>query len=132
MTNTALTGATYDVDGGQQIVRRPTAQGQEGIMEFLVEFQVNVPDDAAESEVSDRETAEAAAAARLADEGHLVRVWRQPVELGESKVLGLYRADSERELDGLLRALPLHDWMHITVTPLEPHPNDPAAARVQP
>jgi muconolactone delta-isomerase len=39
----------------------------------------------------------------------------------------LYRAESEGELDGLLRALPLYEWMRITVTPLEPHPNDPAA-----
>jgi muconolactone D-isomerase len=44
-------------------------------------------------------------------------------------VLGLYRADSEAQLDGLLRALPLHEWMHVDVTPLEPHPNDPAAAQ---
>ena len=30
-------------------------------------------------------------------------------------------------MDGLLRALPLYEWMRVTVTPLEPHPNDPAA-----
>jgi hypothetical protein len=30
-------------------------------------------------------------------------------------------------MDGLLRALPLYDWMRVTVTPLEPHPNDPVA-----
>ena len=29
-------------------------------------------------------------------------------------------------MDGLLRALPLYEWMRVTVTPLEPHPNDPA------
>jgi hypothetical protein len=41
--------------------------------------------------------------------------------------VGLYRADSEAQLDGLLGALPLSEWMHITVMPLEAHPNDPAA-----
>lgn len=40
-------------------------------MEFLVEFEVNVPDGAPESEVKDRETAEPSAAAKLVDEGHL-------------------------------------------------------------
>jgi muconolactone D-isomerase len=94
-------------------------------MEFLVEFEVDVPDGTPESEVKRRERAEASIAGRLAEKGHLVRVWRR-----QGKVLGLYRADSRSELDGLLAALPLHDWMQVTATPLETHPNDPAAARV--
>ena len=65
-----------------------------------------------------------AAAARLVDQGHLVRLWKPPAAPGETKALGLYRADSEAQLAALLGALPLHDWMHITVTPLEPHPTD--------
>jgi muconolactone D-isomerase len=96
-------------------------------MEFLVEFDVNVPDGTPESEVEDRERAEASAARSLAAKGHLVRVWRR-----EGKVLGLYRAQSRSELDGLLGALPLYDWMQVAVTALEPHPNDPAAARLPP
>ena len=96
-------------------------------MEFLVEFEVNIPDGTPESEVKDRENAETSAAAKLADEGHLVRLWKPPVAPGETRVLGLYRADSETQLDGLLGALPLSAWMRVTVTPLEPHPNDPAA-----
>ena len=40
-------------------------------------------------------------------------------------MLGLYRAESEAELDGLLAHLPLAEWMTVTVTRLEPHPNDP-------
>ena len=94
-------------------------------MEFLVEFDVNVPDGTPESEVEDRERAEASATRTLAEEGHLVRVWRR-----EDKVLVLYSAQSRSELDGLLGALPLYDWMQVTATPLETHPNDPAAARV--
>ena len=96
-------------------------------MEFLVEFEVHVPEGTPASEVEDRNSAEASAASRLADEGHLVRLWKSPVAPGQARVLGLYRADSEAELDALLDALPQHDWMHVTVTPLEPHPNDPAA-----
>jgi muconolactone delta-isomerase len=108
-------------------------------MDFLVEFDVNVPDGAPASEVELRYSAEASAAARLVDEGHLVRLWRPPAAPGETKALGLYRADNEPQLAGLLRALPLYDWMHITITPLEPHPNGPVpqqtvstAARSQP
>jgi muconolactone delta-isomerase len=96
-------------------------------VEFLVEFEVNVPDGTPATEVEERQDAEASAAARLTDEGHLVRVWKEPVANSETKVLGLYRADSETQLDSLLGALPLYEWMEVRVTPLEPHPNDPAA-----
>ena len=94
-------------------------------MEFLVYFTLDIPAGTPKSEISDRENAEAAATARLADEGHLVRVWRSGVAHGETSIVGLYRADSEAQLDGLLGVLPLSDWMHVTVTPLETHPNDP-------
>jgi len=94
-------------------------------VEFLVEFEVNIPDGTPESQVQHREKAEAAAAAKLVDEGHLVRLWKRSVATGETKILGLYRADSETELDALLGALPLYEWMYITITPLGRHPNDP-------
>jgi muconolactone D-isomerase len=73
-------------------------------------------------------SAEADAAANLVDAGHLVRVWKLPAADGQTKILGLYRADSKALLDGMLRELPLFDWMKIAVTPLGAHPNDPAAA----
>jgi muconolactone delta-isomerase len=98
-------------------------------VEFLVEFEIEVPDGTPESEVSDREQAEAVAAARLVEEGHLVRVWKRHVPNGGTTVLGLYRAEGETELDRLLGALPLFAWMNVTVTPLGPHPNDPASPR---
>jgi len=94
-------------------------------MEFLVEFEVQVPAGTPQSEVTDRQQAESAAAAELADEGHLVRLWRRPRVGDGATAVGLYRADSEAQLDALLSDLPLADWLGITVTPLEPHPNDP-------
>ena len=97
-------------------------------MEFLVEFDLKVPNGTPRSEVEDRQNGEAVAAARLADEGHLVRLWRPRLAPGEREALGLYCAASQEQLDGLLGALPLNDWMHVTVTPLAPHPNDPASA----
>jgi muconolactone delta-isomerase len=95
-------------------------------MEFLVEFDVTVPPGAPASEVQRRERAEAAAADKLVDEGRLLRLWNPPVRAGQSKALGLYRADDQAQLDAFLDALPLRDWMKITVTPLGHHPNDPA------
>ena len=97
-------------------------------MEFLVDFEINVPERTPEAEVMDRQKAEAVAAAKLADEGHLVRVWKRPLPTGETSVLSLYRAGSETELEGLLSGLPLYEWMKVTITELKPHPNDPAAA----
>ncbi|MBV9047402.1 MAG: DUF3237 family protein [Solirubrobacterales bacterium] len=98
-------------------------------MEFLVGFDMTIPDGTPESEVKERVRAEATAAAGLAREGHLVRLWRPPVASGEITAVGLYRAENQEELDGLLGALPLTGWMKITVTPLEPHPNDPTSPR---
>ena len=98
-------------------------------MDFLVEFHVDVPEGTSETEVKARERAETVAATKLADDGHLLRVWMRPLSTGEANVLGLYRAESETELDGLLSALPLYDWMTVTITRLERHPNDPAAAQ---
>ena len=45
------------------------------MIEFLVEFDLQVPAGTPESEVSARVRAESAAAAELAGEGHLVRLW---------------------------------------------------------
>jgi muconolactone D-isomerase len=94
-------------------------------MEFLVEFEFNVPDGTPDAEVEERVSAEGAASAALAREGHLERLWRPPVAPGERKAVGLYRADTQTQLDGLLGALPLSRWMQVRVTPLAPHPHDP-------
>jgi muconolactone D-isomerase len=97
-------------------------------MEFLVEFEIEFPAGTPHEEVERRQRAESAAAAKLAEDGHLVRLWRVLAGGDRATAIGLYRADSEAELDGLLAALPLADWLHVTVTPLEGHPNDPAGA----
>jgi muconolactone D-isomerase len=94
-------------------------------MEFLVEFDVEVPAGTPDAEVEQRQRAESTAAAKLAEDGHLVRLWRRPLA---GDAIGLYRADSQAELGDLLAALPLADWLRVTVTPLEAHANDPAMA----
>jgi muconolactone delta-isomerase len=95
-------------------------------MEFLVEFEVDVPAGTPDAEVERHERAESAAAAKLAAGGHLVRLWRRPLAGDGTTAIGLYRADSRAALDSLLAALPLAGWLSVTVTPLEAHPNDPA------
>jgi len=94
-------------------------------MEFLVEFDLQVPTGTPQSEVRERQKAESAAAAKLADEGHLVRLWRWSRVGDRATAIGLYRADSEAHLDAMLSDLPLADWLRVTVMPLESHPNDP-------
>jgi muconolactone delta-isomerase len=97
-------------------------------VEFLVEFEIDIPDGTPDTQVAARERAEAVAAAQLADAGHVLRIWNRPVAQGTPTVLGLYQADSLVLLDGLIDRLPMREWMKVTVTPLEPHRNDPASA----
>ena len=97
-------------------------------MEFLAEFEVEVPAGTPDAEVEQHQRAESAAAAKLAGDGHLVRRWRGPLAGDGTTAIGPYRAGSEAELDGLLAALPLAGWRRATVTPLQAHPNDPATA----
>jgi muconolactone delta-isomerase len=97
-------------------------------MEFLVEFEISVPHGTPASEVRQRERAEAVAAEKLVEEGHLLRVWTRNTPSGATTFLGLYRTDGRAALDRRLRGLPLNAWMKIAVTPLGPHPNDPANA----
>jgi muconolactone delta-isomerase len=94
-------------------------------MDFLVEFDIHIPEGAPKSEVERRVSDETFAAEQLAREGHLLRLWRPTAAVDGNNALGLYSAESEAQLDALLSALPLSDWMQTTVTPLEPHPNDP-------
>jgi muconolactone D-isomerase len=98
-------------------------------MEYLVEFELHIPDGTPDSAVSSRFAAEAIAAANLAEQGHLIRLWKTP---DESRALGLFQADRRAELDALLADLPLYVWLHVTATPVAPHPNDPTPSQEKP
>jgi muconolactone delta-isomerase len=113
---------------GRDAVRRRREERRKDSMEFLVEFEVEVPAGTPVAEVEQHQRAESAAAAKLAEEGHLVRLWRRPLVGDGTTAIGLYRAFSQAQLEDLLAGLPLADWLRVTVTPLEAHPNDPAAA----
>jgi muconolactone delta-isomerase len=46
--------------------------------------------------------------------------------VGEWRTLGLFAADDPDRLEELLASMPLRVWRSDEVTPLSPHPNDPA------
>ena len=95
-------------------------------MEFLVSLEIEPPDGTTADVVEDLRAREALRVHELAEQGHVVRLWRPPAEAGEWRALGLWRASDEIELNAILKTLPLYDWFTVGVTPLSPHPNDPA------
>jgi len=94
-------------------------------MEYLVTMTTHVPDGTPDQAVQDIRTREAAHSAELAAQGHLLRLWRPPLQPGEWRTLGLFAADGDR-LEEVLASMPLRVWRTDEVTPLAPHPNDPA------
>jgi muconolactone delta-isomerase len=104
--------------------RPPT---QEAIaVEYLVTMTTHVPDGTSEETVETIRTREAARSRELAAQGHLLRLWRPPLQAGEWRTLGLFAAADGGQLQEVLASMPLHVWRTDEVTPLSPHPNDPA------
>jgi muconolactone D-isomerase len=95
-------------------------------MEYLVTMTTHVPEGTPEADVQEIRTREAARSRELATQGHLLRLWRPPLQPGEWRTLGLFAADSGGELEEVLASMPLRVWRTDAVTPLSPHPNDPA------
>jgi muconolactone D-isomerase len=100
-------------------------------MEFLVAMTTNVPAGTAPEAVDDIRIREAARSRELVTQGHLLRLWRPPLQPGEWRTLGLFAANDRSELDDVLSSMPLHIWRTDEVTPLSPHPNDPAQSSGQ-
>ena len=94
-------------------------------MEYLTDMVTKVPEGTSSAKVDELRSAEALRAAELAKAGHLIRLWRPPLGPGEWRSIGLFRAVDEEELRKVLDSLPLHIWMKVIITPLNPHPNDP-------
>ena len=94
-------------------------------MEILAEFIVEVTAGNAGTQVDVCWRAERAAARKLADDGHLIRLWGRELSPPKKTALKMCVADTRQQLDRFMRTLPLHDWMQISVTDLLPQPNDP-------
>ncbi|HEX3923220.1 MAG TPA: muconolactone Delta-isomerase family protein [Streptosporangiaceae bacterium] len=97
-------------------------------MEYLVTMTTHVPAGTAEQAVDDIRTREAAHSRELAAQGHLLRLWRPPLQPGEWRTLGLFAAADGDRLEEVLASMPLRVWRTDEVTPLSPHPNDPPPA----
>ena len=95
-------------------------------MEYLVTMTTRVPDGTPTEAVDDVRAREAAHSRELAAQGHLLRLWRPPLQPGEWRTLGLFAADGGEQLEEVLASMPLRVWRTDQVTPLSPHPNDPA------
>lgn len=94
-------------------------------MEYLVTMTTLVPDGTAEATVDEVRAREAAHSRELAARGHLLRLWRPPLQPGEWRTLGLFAAGDAGELEQVLASMPLRVWRTDVVTALAPHPNDP-------
>jgi muconolactone delta-isomerase len=94
-------------------------------MEYLVTMTTQVPKGTAEEIVQKIRSREAARARELAAEGHLLRLWRPPLQPGEWRSLGLFAAADEVELEDVLASMPLRVWRSDEVAALSAHPNDP-------
>jgi muconolactone delta-isomerase len=95
-------------------------------MEYLVTMTTHVPEGTPEEDVQEIRTREAARSRELAAQGHLLRLWRPPLQPGEWRTLGLFAADDDGQLEEVLGSMPLRVWRTDAVAPLSPHPNDPA------
>jgi muconolactone delta-isomerase len=101
-------------------------------MEFLVAMTTHVPDGTSEAAVKDIRAREAAHSRVLAAQGHLLRLWRPPLQPGEWRTFGLFAADDGVHLEKVLASMPLRIWRTDEVTPLLPHPNDPGRQASKP
>jgi muconolactone delta-isomerase len=95
------------------------------VSEYLVTMTTHVPDGTSDAAVDEIRTREAAHSRDLAEEGHLLRLWRPPLQPGEWRTLGLFAAADRSELEEVLLSMPLRVWRTDEVLALSPHPNDP-------
>jgi muconolactone delta-isomerase len=94
-------------------------------MEYLVDMTTRVPDGTPAEAVDDIRSREAAHSHELVAQGHLLRLWRPPLQTGEWRTLGLFAAEDGGQLEEVLASMPLRVWRSDEVTRLAPHPNDP-------
>ena len=95
-------------------------------MQYLVSMTTHVPVGTPTQTVDEVKAREAAHSADLAAQGNLLRLWRPPLRPGEWRTLGLFVAADADQLEKVLSGMPLRIWRNDEITPLAPHPNDPA------
>jgi muconolactone delta-isomerase len=101
--------------------------------EYLVTFNVRVPEDASAEVVEKMNAGEAARARELAGEGRLVRLWalpkpsKQAEPSGPVRNLSLWQAPDPGTIEAALASLPMTaaGWLTVETVPLTGHPSDP-------
>jgi muconolactone D-isomerase len=111
-----------------RVVQPDVSVGKAPSVEYLVTMTTHVPDGTPDADVDDVKAREAAHSRELAEQGHLLRLWRPPLQPGEWRSIGLFAASDAGELDRVLASMPLRIWRTDEVTPLSPHPSDPLTA----
>jgi len=115
-------------DPGPAFDPGPAAPGRQAGTEFFTDFTVIVPDGTPGDVVDETTGAEGKRARELAGQGYLIRLWMLPSETTAWRALVLWGAGDAARMQQIVDALPLDPWMTTVVTPLTPHPSDPASA----
>ena len=95
-------------------------------MGYLVTMTTHVPDGTSEEAVADVRGRDAAHTRELAARGHILRLWRPPLAPGEWRTL------DAAQMRAILDSLPMAPWLTEEITPLVPHPSDPAVSGSRP
>ena len=105
---------------------RPSApqDANAGGAEFLTTFTLAIPAGTSARLVDDTKAREAQRVHQLAEQGHLLRLWKLP---GDGRSLGLWRTSSTAETDQIVASLPLAGWMNVETLALSRHPSDPGS-----
>jgi len=100
--------------------------------EYFTTFVTDIPDGTPPREVDEARAGEARQTHALAEQGHLVRLWLLAAWPDESHALGLWRSEDAAHVRAMLDSLPMARWLTEKITPLSPHPSDPAAPGSRP
>jgi muconolactone delta-isomerase len=93
-------------------------------LEFLTTFVLDVPPGTSAEAVDTLTRREADRARALADQGRLIRLWTLP---GRGRNLGNWQATNGTAMQGILRSLPMADWLTVDTMAMTRHPSDPGA-----
>jgi muconolactone delta-isomerase len=126
---TELAPHPNDPSVNTQMSARPVAQSDG---EFLNTFLAEIPDGTPAQVISDARDGERARTRELAEQGHLIRLWRLAAWPDGSRALGLWRGQDPAHVRAMLDSLPMAAWLTEKITPLIPHPSDPAVAGSRP
>jgi muconolactone delta-isomerase len=112
--------------GPAAMARRPGQDG-EPAAEFLVSFISALPEGTDAADVAEATASEVDRVRELVDQGNLTRLWGMAADHGRPRILGLFLADDEGQVQAILDSLPLAPYAKTQVTQLTSHPSDPAA-----